>query len=47
MNGQRLPARTGPPKLGEHTVELLHGLGYADGDIEALQAAGVIASSGP
>jgi crotonobetainyl-CoA:carnitine CoA-transferase CaiB-like acyl-CoA transferase len=36
MDGQRLKVRLNPPTLGEHTRELLAGLGYGDGDIERL-----------
>jgi crotonobetainyl-CoA:carnitine CoA-transferase CaiB-like acyl-CoA transferase len=39
MQGVRLPVRLDPPRLGEHTAELLAGLGYARGDIDALRAA--------
>ena len=45
MNGQRLPARSGTPRLGEHTLELLHTLGYTDADIADLQQAGVVAAA--
>jgi crotonobetainyl-CoA:carnitine CoA-transferase CaiB-like acyl-CoA transferase len=34
--------RSGGPALGQHTAEILAALGYADGNIEELQAAGVI-----
>lgn len=42
LNGQRLPLRAGPPSLGEHSRHTLRGLGYADGDIDTLCAAGVV-----
>ncbi len=32
----------GPPKLGEHTAEILTEIGYSDADIDALRAAAVI-----
>lgn len=35
------PSRPGP-RLGEHTEELLQGLGYTDARIGALKSAGVI-----
>jgi crotonobetainyl-CoA:carnitine CoA-transferase CaiB-like acyl-CoA transferase len=32
-----------PPRLGEHTEEVLHGLlGYSAAEVEALRAAGVV-----
>ena len=34
--------RSGGPRLGEHTREILQALGYGGADIEALRAAGVI-----
>ena len=43
MDGQRLGVRLHPPHMGEHGTELLRGLGYADGDIAALQAKHVVA----
>jgi len=42
LDGQRLPLRAPPPALGEHTAALLRSLGYADGDIAALVADGVV-----
>jgi crotonobetainyl-CoA:carnitine CoA-transferase CaiB-like acyl-CoA transferase len=42
LDGQRLPLRTNPPRLGEHTDALLGSLGYRDDEIAALRAAGVI-----
>jgi crotonobetainyl-CoA:carnitine CoA-transferase CaiB-like acyl-CoA transferase len=44
MNGRRLPARSGPPRLGQHTVELLQTLGYASGEIETLRREGIVAT---
>ena len=43
MGGQRLGVRLHPPRMGEHTEELLRGLGYADGDIAALRGRHVVA----
>jgi crotonobetainyl-CoA:carnitine CoA-transferase CaiB-like acyl-CoA transferase len=43
MQGQRLPVRLHPPRLGAHTEELLRGLGYASGDIASLRAQAVVA----
>jgi len=42
LGGQRLPLRSAPPALGEHGLELLHGLGYDDATIAALCADGVV-----
>jgi crotonobetainyl-CoA:carnitine CoA-transferase CaiB-like acyl-CoA transferase len=42
MAGRRLPLRTNPPALGEHTDQLLSGLGYGAADIAALHAANVV-----
>ena len=46
MDGRRFGARRDLPRVGEHTCELLAGLGYEDRAIEALIAQGVIAASG-
>jgi crotonobetainyl-CoA:carnitine CoA-transferase CaiB-like acyl-CoA transferase len=43
MDGRRLPVRLDPPRLGEHSRELLAGCGYGAGDIDELQARGVVA----
>ncbi|TFZ07805.1 CaiB/BaiF CoA transferase family protein [Ramlibacter humi] len=37
MDGQRLPVRTDPPRMGEHTAGLLQGLGYTEGDVAKLR----------
>jgi len=42
MDGQRLGVRLQPPTLGQHTGELLSGLGYADSDIERLHVQGAV-----
>ena len=42
LDGQRLPLRSPPPSVGAHTRTLLQQLGYADADIDALAAAGVV-----
>jgi crotonobetainyl-CoA:carnitine CoA-transferase CaiB-like acyl-CoA transferase len=43
MEGERLPVRLHPPQLGEHTEELLRGLGYAAEDVAALRAERIVA----
>ncbi|HEX5685223.1 MAG TPA: CaiB/BaiF CoA-transferase family protein [Ideonella sp.] len=47
LDGERLPLRQPPPALGEHSRALLHGLGYLDGEIAALQAANVVRLPSP
>jgi crotonobetainyl-CoA:carnitine CoA-transferase CaiB-like acyl-CoA transferase len=42
LDGERLPLRSPPPALGEHTEALLDELGYAPADVAALREAGVI-----
>jgi crotonobetainyl-CoA:carnitine CoA-transferase CaiB-like acyl-CoA transferase len=43
LQGERLGVRIDPPRAGEHSNELLAGLGLADGEIEALRACGAVA----
>jgi crotonobetainyl-CoA:carnitine CoA-transferase CaiB-like acyl-CoA transferase len=43
MDGQRLGVRIDPPKIGEHTRELLADLGCATNEIDRLVAKGVVA----
>jgi len=43
MDGQRLPVRMHPPRLGEHSRELLAGCGFADEEIDALRSRHVVA----
>jgi crotonobetainyl-CoA:carnitine CoA-transferase CaiB-like acyl-CoA transferase len=45
MGAGRLPKRSDPPAIGEHTRALLSGLGYAGGEIEKLIAARVVAGA--
>jgi crotonobetainyl-CoA:carnitine CoA-transferase CaiB-like acyl-CoA transferase len=47
LDGQRLPLRSDPPAIGQHTLALLRGLGYRDGEIEALREAGVVGVNPP
>ena len=42
VEGQRLPLRAAPPRLGEHTDEILAEVGSSDAEIAALRAAGAI-----
>jgi len=43
LAGQRLGVRLDPPKLGQHTRELLGSIGYARSEIDALTAQAVVA----
>ena len=43
LQGERLPVRMHPPRLGEHTQELLAGAGYARDEIDLLRAQRVVA----
>ena len=47
LDGQRLPLRAPPPSLGQDSQALLRELGYLDGEIAALQQAGVIVVQTP
>ena len=42
MDGHRLGVRLQPPTLGQHTAELLEGLGYDATQIESLQACAAV-----
>jgi formyl-CoA transferase/CoA:oxalate CoA-transferase len=42
--GGRPPRRTPPPRLGEHTGEILAELGFSGGEIEALRRQGAVAT---
>ena len=46
LAGQRLPLRSGPPALGQHTFATLVALGYDQAQIETLRQAGVVHSGG-
>jgi crotonobetainyl-CoA:carnitine CoA-transferase CaiB-like acyl-CoA transferase len=43
MDGQRLPVRLHPPRLGEHSRELLASAGFAAGEIDGLVNDAVVA----
>jgi len=43
MDGQRLGVRLDPPKLGEHSRELLASCGFAEAEIDDLRAGAVVA----
>jgi crotonobetainyl-CoA:carnitine CoA-transferase CaiB-like acyl-CoA transferase len=42
MTQNPLSVRLPPPKLGEHTLQILHGLGYSEKDVQRLKTAGAI-----
>jgi crotonobetainyl-CoA:carnitine CoA-transferase CaiB-like acyl-CoA transferase len=44
VDGKRLEHRLPPPRLGQHSAELLRELGYSDADVEALVRDGVVGS---
>jgi crotonobetainyl-CoA:carnitine CoA-transferase CaiB-like acyl-CoA transferase len=44
VDGERLGHRLPPPRLGQHSAELLRELGYGDADVEALVRDGVVGS---
>ena len=46
FDGERPQFRSAPPRLGEHSAEVLAELGYSDDEIAALRADGVITSKG-
>ena len=43
LDGERLPKRSDPPRLGEHGRELLAGLGCSPGEIESLRERRIVA----
>ena len=42
LDGKRLPKRSDPPAVGEHGREILRSIGYPEGKVEQLAAAGII-----
>ncbi len=42
LDERRLPLRSAPPALGEHSAALLHELGYDAGAIAALVRDGIV-----
>jgi crotonobetainyl-CoA:carnitine CoA-transferase CaiB-like acyl-CoA transferase len=43
LDGRRLGVRMDPPRLGQHTAELLKGVGCSDDEVEALRERNVVA----
>jgi crotonobetainyl-CoA:carnitine CoA-transferase CaiB-like acyl-CoA transferase len=43
MDGARLGVRSDPPRMGEHTAELMHSLGYTESEVAALRARRAVA----
>ncbi|MGH6612158.1 MAG: CoA transferase, partial [Burkholderiaceae bacterium] len=43
LAGKRLTVRMNPPKMGEHTRELLSGIGYSTQKIDTLMAQSAVA----
>jgi crotonobetainyl-CoA:carnitine CoA-transferase CaiB-like acyl-CoA transferase len=43
LEGHRLGVRLSPPKLGEHTEDLLKGLGCTEREVEGLRARSIVA----
>jgi len=45
FDDERVMHRSPPPRLGEHTAEILHEAGYTDADVAALEAEGIVRSA--
>jgi crotonobetainyl-CoA:carnitine CoA-transferase CaiB-like acyl-CoA transferase len=46
VDGDRFGVTIDPPEIGQHTVEVLRGLGYSAGEIDAWEQAGVVETYG-
>jgi crotonobetainyl-CoA:carnitine CoA-transferase CaiB-like acyl-CoA transferase len=44
VDGERLEHRLPPPRLGEHSAEVLAELGYSEADVQTLVRDGVVGS---
>ena len=47
LGGSRLPLRSPPPSLGQHTLDLLAELGFSTDDIQRLIDDGVVRAAAP
>jgi crotonobetainyl-CoA:carnitine CoA-transferase CaiB-like acyl-CoA transferase len=47
LDGQRLPVRQAPPRIGQHSWAVLQELGYDAADIHDLVGAGIVGAPQP
>jgi crotonobetainyl-CoA:carnitine CoA-transferase CaiB-like acyl-CoA transferase len=45
FNGETRKVKSPPPRLGEHTRDVLRALGYDDARIDALQVSGAVGAA--